>query len=91
MFPRLCLFKFVTVRYRVRRYEHSLATHGRAADGSTAKIVTECVVMKRSVLDGREKEIQDLPALHVSKASIAKITGVDRATLAHFLRSRHLG
>jgi DNA invertase Pin-like site-specific DNA recombinase len=48
-------------------------------------------VLGKSKLDGREKEIQDLLALHVSKASIAKITGVDRATLAHFLRSRHLG
>ena len=28
--------------------------------------------------------------LQVSKASIAKITGVDRSTLSHFLRSRHL-
>jgi len=48
-------------------------------------------VLGKSKLDGREKEIQDLLALHVSKASIAKITGVDRATLAHFLRLRHLG
>ena len=48
-------------------------------------------VLGKSKLDGREKEIQDFLALHVSKASIAKITGVDRATLAHFLRSRHLG
>jgi DNA-binding CsgD family transcriptional regulator len=40
------------------------------------------------LLDGREKEIQDLVALHVSEASIAKITGVDRATLSHFLSSR---
>ena len=37
------------------------------------------------------RETLDLLALHVSKASIAKITGVDRATLAHFVRSRHLG
>ena len=29
-------------------------------------------------------------ALHVSKASIAKITGVDRTTLYHFIRSRRL-
>ena len=48
-------------------------------------------VLGKSKLDGREKEIQELLALHVSKASIAKITGVDRATLVHFLRSRHLG
>jgi DNA invertase Pin-like site-specific DNA recombinase len=44
----------------------------------------------RSKLDGREQEIKRLLALHVSKASIAKITGVDRATLYHFMRSREL-
>jgi DNA invertase Pin-like site-specific DNA recombinase len=48
-------------------------------------------VLGKSKLDGREKEIRDLLALDVSKASIAKITGVDRATLYHFLSSRHLG
>lgn len=45
----------------------------------------------RSKLDGREQEIKQLLALHVSKASIAKITRVDRATLYHFIRSRRLG
>jgi DNA invertase Pin-like site-specific DNA recombinase len=45
----------------------------------------------RSKLDGREQEITRLLALRVSKASIAKITGVDRATLYHFMRSRSLG
>jgi DNA invertase Pin-like site-specific DNA recombinase len=44
----------------------------------------------RSKLDGREQEITRLLALDVSKASIAKITGVDRATLYHFIRSRSL-
>jgi DNA invertase Pin-like site-specific DNA recombinase len=47
-------------------------------------------VLGKSKLDGREKEIQDLLALNVSKASIAKITRVDRATLYHFLNSRQL-
>ena len=45
----------------------------------------------RSKLDGKETQIKELLALHVSKASIAKITGVDRATLYHFIRSRRLG
>jgi DNA invertase Pin-like site-specific DNA recombinase len=45
----------------------------------------------RSKLDGKETQIKELLALHVSKASIAKITGVDRATLYHFMRSRRLG
>ena len=43
-----------------------------------------------SKLDGKEAEIRRLLALHVSKASIAKITGVDRSTLYHFIRSRRL-
>ena len=44
----------------------------------------------RSKLDGKKEEIKTLLALRVSKASIAKITGVDRATLYHFMRSRGL-
>jgi DNA invertase Pin-like site-specific DNA recombinase len=44
----------------------------------------------KSKLDGKEREIQTLLALQVSKASIAKITGVDRSTLSHFMRSRGL-
>jgi DNA invertase Pin-like site-specific DNA recombinase len=48
-------------------------------------------MLGKSKLDGREQEIQDLLALNVSKASIAKITGVDRATLYHFLQTRQIG
>ena len=44
----------------------------------------------QSKLSGKEEEIQRLLALDVSKASIAKITGVDRSTLHHFIQSRHL-
>jgi DNA invertase Pin-like site-specific DNA recombinase len=44
----------------------------------------------KSKLDGKEQEIQTLLGLQVSKASIAKITGVDRSTLYHFMQSRHL-
>lgn len=47
-------------------------------------------VLGKSKLDGKEEEIKALLALRVSKASIAKITGVDRATLYHFIRSRRL-
>ena len=47
-------------------------------------------VLGKSKLDGREEEIQKLLALEVSKSSIAKITGVDRSTLYHFIRSRGL-
>jgi DNA invertase Pin-like site-specific DNA recombinase len=41
-------------------------------------------------LTGRETEIQDLLVKTVSKASIAKIMGVSRGTLHHFICSRHL-
>lgn len=44
----------------------------------------------KSKLDGKEQEIQTFLGLQVSKASIAKITGVDRSTLYHFMRSRRL-
>jgi DNA invertase Pin-like site-specific DNA recombinase len=44
----------------------------------------------QSKLTGREDEIQRLLHLKVSQASIAKITGVDRSTLHHFIRSRQL-
>ena len=44
----------------------------------------------KSKLDGREEEIKQLLAKNVSKASIAKITEVDRSTLYHFIRSRGL-
>jgi DNA invertase Pin-like site-specific DNA recombinase len=44
----------------------------------------------KSKLDGKEQEIQTLLGLQVSKASIAKITGVDRSTLYHFMQSRRL-
>ena len=41
-------------------------------------------------LTGREADIQDLWAKTVSKASIAKIMGVSRSTLHHFICSRNL-
>ena len=44
----------------------------------------------KSKLDGKEPEIKRLLELNVSKASIAKITGVDRGTLYHFIKSREL-
>ena len=43
-----------------------------------------------SKLTGREADIQDLLSKTVSKASIAKIMGVSRSTLHHFICSRHL-
>ena len=43
-----------------------------------------------SKLDGKQEEIQKLLKLNVSKSSIAKITGVNRSTLYHFLQSRKL-
>jgi DNA invertase Pin-like site-specific DNA recombinase len=44
----------------------------------------------KSKLDGRIEEIKRLLALGVSKSSIAKIMGVERGTLSHFIKSRGL-
>jgi DNA invertase Pin-like site-specific DNA recombinase len=44
----------------------------------------------QSKLDGKEQQIKEFLSLGVSKSSIAKITGVDRSTLHHFIVSRQL-
>jgi len=41
-----------------------------------------------SKMDGRKEEVKSLLALRVSKASIAKIGGVNCTTLYHIIRSR---
>lgn len=61
-----------------------------AAKASGKKLGRPKGILGKSKLDGREDEIRELLALDISKASIAKITGVDRATLYHFIRSRKL-
>ena len=43
-----------------------------------------------SRLDGKEQEIRHFLRLGVSKSAIAKITGVSRPTLYHFIDSRNL-
>ena len=43
-----------------------------------------------SKLNGREDEIRRLLSMKVSKASIAKITGVGESTLYHFLSTREV-
>src|SRR5262249_42736632 len=44
----------------------------------------------RSKLDGKEREIRMLLGKEVSKASIAKLVGVSRTVLHHFIGSREL-
>ena len=44
----------------------------------------------RSKLDGKEGEIRMLLGKEVSKASIAKIVGISRTALHHFIRTRQL-
>jgi DNA invertase Pin-like site-specific DNA recombinase len=44
----------------------------------------------KSKLDGKEGEIRILLEKTVSKASIAKIVGVSRTALHHFIRTRKL-
>jgi len=61
-----------------------------AAKASGKKLGRPKGVLGKSKLDGREDEIRRLLALEISKASIAKITGVDRSTLYNFIRSRGL-
>lgn len=59
-----------------------------AAKASGKKLGRPKGVLGKSKLDGREDEIKRFLALDVSKASIAKITSVDRSTLYNFIRSR---
>ena len=47
-------------------------------------------VLGTSKLTGHEEEIQMLLGKHVSKASIAKIMGVSRGTLLHFIHTRRI-
>lgn len=47
-------------------------------------------VLGRSKLDGKEGEIRMLLEEEVSKASIAKLVGVSRTALRHFIRTREL-
>lgn len=61
-----------------------------AAKASGKKLGRRKGALGKSKLDGREDEIKRLLDLDVSKASIAKITGVDRSTLYNFIRSRGL-
>lgn len=61
-----------------------------AAKASGKKLGRPKGTLGKSKLDGREDEIKKLLALNVSRASIAKITGVDRSTLHNFIRSRGL-
>jgi len=59
-----------------------------AAKASGKKLGRRKGALGKSKLDGREDKIKRFLALGVSKASIAKITGVDRSTLHNFIRSR---
>ena len=61
-----------------------------AAKASGKKLGRPEGVLGKSKLDGKEDEIRKFLALGVSKASIAKITGVDRSTLYNFISSRRL-
>ena len=61
-----------------------------AARGKGKKLGRPKGSFGRSKLDGQREEIKRLLALGVSKASIAKITGVEPGTLNHFIKSRGL-
>ena len=61
-----------------------------AARASGKKLGRPKGALGKLKLGGREDEIRRFLALDISKASIAKITGVDRSTLYNFTRSRGL-
>ena len=61
-----------------------------AARGKGKKLGRPKGSLGRSKLDGQTEEIKRLLALGLSKASIAKITGVEPGTLNHFIKSRGL-
>ena len=61
-----------------------------AAKAAGKKLGRPKGVLGKSRLDSRKEEIMQLLALGVPKTAIAKITGVDRATLYHFIKSREL-
>lgn len=47
-------------------------------------------IVSKSVLDGKETEIQRLLDLRIPQSSIAKLMGVSRGCLVNFVRSRNL-
>ncbi len=61
-----------------------------AAKAAGKKLGRPKGMLGKSKLDTRKAEIMQLLALGVPKTAIAKITGVDRATLYHFIKSRGL-
>ncbi len=61
-----------------------------AAKAAGKKLGRPKGVLGKSRLDTRKEEIMQLLALSVPKTVIARITGVDRATLYHFIKSRGL-
>ena len=61
-----------------------------AAKASGKRLGRPKGVLGKSKLDEKKKEVTELLALEVPKTSIAKIMGVDRATLYHFIKSRRL-
>ena len=62
-----------------------------AARGKGKKLGRPKGSLGRSKLDGQTEEIKRLLALGVSKGAIAKIMGVGRGTVNHFIKSRGLG
>jgi DNA invertase Pin-like site-specific DNA recombinase len=61
-----------------------------AARGKGKKLGRPKGSLSRSKLDGRIEEVKRLLALGVSKGTIARMMGVERGTVNHFVKSRGL-
>lgn len=68
------------------RTKEALAT----AKGAGKKLGRPKEILDKSKLDSRREEIIRLLALSVPKTIIARITGVERSTVYHFIKSRGL-
>jgi len=61
-----------------------------AAKAAGKKLGRPKGILGESKLDSRKEEIMQLLALGVPKTIIARITGVDRSTIYHFIKSKGL-
>ena len=86
----------ITVDFNVEaptlgRFEQHVLAHSDLAVTVVAVAVDAVIGLGKSQLDGKEKDIKELPGKKVGKASIANIYGVSWAAANNFIRTRGLG